>query len=238
MPLDAEHPVQRRIDTLHEAGVKFVLTQSRYMDKEFSEQFTGVILNLDELEEQLGRWDSNNPGKSISSSQLAYILFTSGSTGKPKGVMIEHAGMLNHIWAERDLLGLNEHMVFAQNANHCFDISVWQLVGALALGGTTAIYSNELVLQPQLFIERVIEDGVTLLEVVPSYMAVMMEQAEACDLDYKVLEHLIVTGEMVKPHLLKKWFGLYPNIAIVNAYGPAEASMTLASMYCGICLKS
>ncbi len=224
LPLDVDHPLERRLNVLEEAGVKVVLTDSAHVEPDFRARFEGTILCLDELESQWSNWQEDNVGTAIDAYQLAYILFTSGSTGKPKGVMIEHAGMLNHIWAERDLLGLDDSLVFAQNANHCFDISVWQMVGALVLGGTTAIYSNELVRQPQRFIDQVVQDGVTLLEVVPSYMTVMLEDAEDGRTEYRSLKHLIITGEMVKPHLLEKWFAVYPDIAIVNAYGPAEAS--------------
>ena len=41
-----------------------------------------------------------------SSDQFAYIYFTSGSTGEPKGAMCEHAGMLNHLYAKIDDLGI------------------------------------------------------------------------------------------------------------------------------------
>ncbi|MGG1879491.1 amino acid adenylation domain-containing protein, partial [Paenibacillus cisolokensis] len=224
LPLDVEHPVRRRLEVLHEAGAKWVLTLSEYVEEEFRAGYEGTILCLDELAEHIGSYSQDNLEHKPSPAQLAYSLFTSGSTGKPKGVMIEHAGMLNHIWAERDLLGLGADMVFAQNANHCFDISVWQLTGALALGGTTAIYSNELVLEPQRFVDRMIEDGVTLLEVVPSYLTVMMDDAETREVKHPHLRHLIITGEAVKPHLLKRWFALYPDVPVVNAYGPAEAS--------------
>src|SRR5690606_9896983 len=121
-------------------------------------------------------------------TDLAYTLFTSGSTGKPKGVMIEHLGMLNHIWAEADDLGLSEDIVFAQTANHCFDISVWQFFGALVLGGTTAIYPDELILAPGQFINQVIRDQVTLLEVVPSYLAVLLDLVEERSLRFEHLQ--------------------------------------------------
>jgi len=40
-----------------------------------------------------------------------YIFFTSGSTGEPKGAMCEHSGMLNHIFAKIDDLGIGEGRV-------------------------------------------------------------------------------------------------------------------------------
>ena len=45
-------------------------------------------------------------GVAVAADQLAYIYFTSGSTGEPKGAMCEHAGMLNHLYAKIDDLGI------------------------------------------------------------------------------------------------------------------------------------
>ncbi|PWW06592.1 amino acid adenylation domain-containing protein, partial [Paenibacillus cellulosilyticus] len=224
LPLDVSHPLQRRLDILNEANVQYVVTLSSYATPELLHQYEGNVICLDLIEDQLQALEHDNIEKAIEPFSLAYILFTSGSTGKPKGVMIEHAGMLNHILAERDMLGLDEHLVFAQNANHCFDISVWQMVGALALGGTTVIYSNEMVLEPRAFVESVVKDHVTLLEVVPSYLSVMMDCLEEDKLSLPNLKHLMITGEAVKPHLLTRWSTLGFEVPIVNAYGPAEAS--------------
>ena len=47
-----------------------------------------------------------NLGVEVAPDQLAYIYFTSGSTGEPKGAMCEHAGMVNHLFAKIDDLGI------------------------------------------------------------------------------------------------------------------------------------
>src|SRR5262249_21160244 len=79
---------------------------------------------------------------------LAYIIFTSGSTGSPKGAMIEHRGMLNHIFAKIDCLGLNASDSVIQNAPQVFDISVWQFVAPLVAGGKVHIVGDMLSRDP------------------------------------------------------------------------------------------
>ena len=85
-------------------------------------------------------------GVDVAPDQLAYIYFTSGSTGEPKGAMCEHAGMLNHLYAKIDDLGIGEGQVVAQTAPQCFDISLWQLVSALLVGGRTLLVEQEVIL--------------------------------------------------------------------------------------------
>jgi len=155
---------------------------------------------------------------------LAYVIYTSGSTGKPKGAIVEHRGMMNHISAKINDLRISANSVVAQNASHTFDISVWQFFAALAQGGRTVIYPGETVLKPERFITRLMRDGITILEVVPSYLSVILSTISAGDFAHLPLEYLLVTGEEVKPHLVKQWFEKYPGIKMVNAYGPTEAS--------------
>ncbi|ADL52201.1 amino acid adenylation domain protein [Clostridium cellulovorans 743B] len=224
IPVDTNYPIQRKLGILEDSKANYVITKSEYIDEEFKANYKGNIICVDLVEDKILEEEAENLNIEIAQNNLAYVLFTSGSTGKPKGVMIEHMGMLNHIFAERDELNLDTNLVFAQNANQCFDISVWQFFGALALGGTTAIYPNDMILNSEEFTDSIIKDQVTLLEVVPSYLMVMMDYLEESKLTLENLKYLIITGEAVKPQVIKRWFELFPGIKMVNAYGPAEAS--------------
>jgi amino acid adenylation domain-containing protein/non-ribosomal peptide synthase protein (TIGR01720 family) len=159
-------------------------------------------------------------------SSLAYIIYTSGSTGKPKGVMIEHMGMMNHIQAKINDLQLTPESIVAQNATHTFDISIWQFFAALTVRGRIVIYTDELIMDPGRFLSWLVKDQVTIIEVVPSYLSVLLDYTEEqSTLTLPLsLHYLLVTGEELKPYLVKKWFDIYPDIKMVNAYGPTEAS--------------
>ena len=106
----------------------------------------------------------------VTPDDLAYVIYTSGSTGVPKGAMITHRGMLNHLWAKVADLGLDAADTVAQTASQCFDISVWQLLSPLLVGGRVRIYGDNLVQQGVELFERVDADGVTIFEAVPSLL--------------------------------------------------------------------
>ena len=165
-----------------------------------------------------------NPPRINDLADLSYVIYTSGSTGKPKGAMVEHIGMMNHLHAKITDLRLTGNSIIAQNASHTFDISVWQFFAALIPGGKTIIYPDELVLDPERFISGIIEDRISILEVVPSYLSIMLDFLVDEDIGSLPIDYLLVTGEEIKPALVKKWFDKYPGIKMVNAYGPTEAS--------------
>jgi amino acid adenylation domain-containing protein/non-ribosomal peptide synthase protein (TIGR01720 family) len=157
-------------------------------------------------------------------SDLSYVIYTSGSTGNPKGVMVEHAGMINHIYAKIADLEISKKSIIAQNAAHCFDISVWQFLAPLVCGGTTVIYGNNDILKPRQFMNKLREAQISILEVVPSYLEILLDAVEEDGNRFEFLEYLLVTGEAIKSGLVEKWFNLCPDCKLVNAYGPTEAS--------------
>jgi amino acid adenylation domain-containing protein len=153
----------------------------------------------------------------------AYLIFTSGSTGEPKGALIRHSGMLNHLRAKVVDLDLTEDDRVVQLATQCFDISVWQLLAAWLVGGTTVIVSQDVVTDIPALLRTTVAEDVTVLEVVPSYLDAVLAETELRPVDLPALRYLLVTGEALPPGLTHRWFARYP-VPMVNAYGPTEAS--------------
>ncbi|SOB83280.1 non-ribosomal peptide synthetase [Streptomyces sp. 1331.2] len=167
---------------------------------------------------------AGNPGRAIAPGQLAYIYFTSGSTGAPKGAMCEHEGMLNHLYAKLDDMELTAGEVVTQIASQCFDISLWQLLAPLLAGGSTTIVDTELQLDVERFIGLLADGGIQVIQIVPAYLDVMLSNLEKHPRALGDLRSVSVTGEALKVSLVKRWFALYPDIRLVNAYGATEVS--------------
>ncbi|ASZ13677.1 non-ribosomal peptide synthetase [Chitinophaga pendula] len=203
VPIDITYP-QNRIDYMVQ-DLNAVLTM-RGLDNELLNTFPETTLE-----------DQPAP------ASLAYIIYTSGSTGNPKGVMIEHRGMLNHLYAKINDLGIDKDSKVAYTASYTFDISVWQMFSALLCGGRTCIYAQDAILEPARLLTLFSQDAITIAEVVPSYLSAIVDVPEVQLLND--LKYLLITGEALHAWLVNKWFEVdKKGITLVNAYGPTEAS--------------
>ncbi|MEV6399594.1 amino acid adenylation domain-containing protein [Streptomyces sp. NPDC051907] len=157
---------------------------------------------------------------------LAYVIFTSGSTGKPKGAMVHRRGMVNHLLAKVQDLSLAASDVVVHNAPVTFDISVWQMLSPLVVGGRLIVVSRETAADPQELFGRIAQDGVTVLEVVPSLLRAAVDswQGGLVRPELAPLTWLMVTGEALPADLAAQWLEIAPHIPLVNAYGPTECS--------------
>ncbi|WPN22087.1 non-ribosomal peptide synthetase [Pseudomonas marginalis] len=185
---------------------------------------------LDGFDCQLLVWEEipargENPGLYSGPDNLAYVIYTSGSTGLPKGVMVEQRGMLNNQLSKVPYLALSDADVIAQTASQSFDISVWQFLAAPLFGARVDIVPNTLAHDPQGLLEHVQAQGITVLESVPSLIQGMLAQ-DRISLDG--LRWMLPTGEAMPPELAHQWLLRYPQIGLVNAYGPAECSDDVA----------
>ncbi len=154
---------------------------------------------------------------------LAYVIFTSGSTGVPKGAMLTHRGLLNHLRARIASLDLTGKDVVAQTAPQIFDISIWQSLAALLVGGRVQIVRTEVVRDPVSLLEEADRERITVLEVVPSLLGAMLHAVDSYP-RLEALRWLIATGEALPPDLARGWHAIYPHIPLVDAYGPTECT--------------
>ena len=226
VPVDPSQPSSRIAAVLNESGAPIVVTHSHIRERLTLDALRHdcVDVCLDEMD--LTGQPITNPEVSHRPDDLAYVIYTSGSTGTPKGAMVEHLGMLNHIYAKVDDLRLSRADVIAHTASLTFDISVWQAFTALVLGGRVHILSETAAKDPHALLETVTSGGITVVEIVPSLLrAVLQEIDEVPERpDLSALRWMILTGEALPPELCIAWCAAYPRIPLFNAYGPTECS--------------
>lgn len=225
LPIEPHFPADRIARTLIRAGCRMVLAEegsTATLDEALNGMPAVAKLLFENVE--TGGYAADDPGLQIRPDQLAYVYFTSGSTGEPKGAMCEHEGMVNHLYAKIEDLGIGSGDVVAQSAPQCFDISLWQLVSALLVGGRTLIVGQDRILDVERFVDTVARGGVSVFQVVPSYLDALVAYLDGKPRALPRLRCVSATGEALKQELVRRWFDLMPDVKLVNAYGLTETS--------------
>lgn len=225
LPLDPHYPPTRIVQILTQSQPTVILHQKAF-EAVLTEAFAEADKQIPLQEIEINDIPAPNLPVHCAPDDLAYVIFTSGSTGKPKGAMVQQKGMINHLYAKITDLVMNDEDRMAQTASQCFDISVWQFLAALLSGGRVHIFNDLVVRDPAVLINRLVEERITVMEVVPSLMRVLLQevQRQGNKLNLSHLRWQIPTGEALPPELVREWFAHFPDIPLVNAYGPTECS--------------
>jgi amino acid adenylation domain-containing protein len=214
VPMDPAYPKDRLHFIMQDARMPVVLTQSAFTHLLDSSEARLVCLDTDRT--QIQAQSPDNLNASVQRDNLAYVIFTSGSTGRPKGVAIEHRSVLSlAAWAQstfsRDELG----GVLA-GTSVCFDLSIFEILVPLALGGRVILAENVLQL-PHL----AARDEVRLINTVPSAMTELLRERGVP----ASVQTVNLAGEPLAQSLVESIYELPQVRRVFDLYGPTEATV-------------
>ncbi|MEQ8973602.1 MAG: amino acid adenylation domain-containing protein [Coleofasciculus sp. C1-SOL-03] len=222
VPIDPGLPGERRWHLLEEAQVQWVLTQS-WLDTDLEWSETSRRFCIDTLEPS----SSSAPLEPIQHpSDLAYVIYTSGSTGKPKGVMIDHRGAVNTILDINQRFNVKcQDRVFALSSLS-FDLSVYDIFGTLAAGGTLVIPDAHATKDPAHWVQLIVQHQVTLWNSVPALMQMLVEYAASrSELLPQSLRLVMLSGDWLPLNLPDQIRTLFKEVQVISLGGATEASI-------------
>ncbi|MGH9361547.1 MAG: non-ribosomal peptide synthetase, partial [Thermoanaerobaculia bacterium] len=174
VPIEGNWPADRVHYILQSKGIGHLVTQSSRLS------FLDALPPLPELRQvvcpdrdaaRLAAMPDRRPRSGAGPDDLAYIIFTSGSTGRPKGVMVRHEPAVNLVhWVNHRFgVGPEDRVLFVTNLS--FDLSVYDIFGLLAAGGSVRVASAEEVRDPARLVEILKGEPITFWDSAPAALA-------------------------------------------------------------------
>ncbi len=155
---------------------------------------------------------------------LAYVIFTSGSTGKPKGVMVRHRPAVNLIdWVNRRFgVGPSDRLLFVTSP--AFDLSVYDIFGVLAAGGSIRIASDDEVADPERLARMLADEPVTFWDSAPAALW-QLHPLLPERVDGSRLRLVFCSGDWIPLSLPERMRGCFPGATVVALGGATEATI-------------
>ncbi len=223
LPVDSALPRERRWQLMEQGGAEVALTQpwlEESLDWPEWVKRVGVTGDQDASE------DGEPAACAVSPENLAYVIFTSGSTGLPKGVMIDHRGAVNTILDVNRRFGVGPEDRVLAVSSLSFDLSVYDVFGLLAAGGTVVMADASPAPDPEGWLELMAREQVTIWNSVPALMEILVEGpgAAAGGLPGS-LRLVLLSGDWIPLALPARIAGLATRASVVSLGGATEASI-------------
>ncbi|MCF8479676.1 MAG: amino acid adenylation domain-containing protein [Rhodospirillum sp.] len=225
VPLSPGLPPARLADLIAKAGITLVFTDNDRTDAKLPDGVASIRMDRPVP-------DGTPRPVAVKPNDLAYVIFTSGTTGTPKGVMISHQSAVNTIVDMVERLGMTRKDVLLGLSDLSFDLSVFDIFGALAMGATLITTgSGQRTRDPAHFLGLIDRHGVTIWNSVPAIMGMLVDYMEATGRRAPGLRVVFMSGDWIPIDLPDRIFAAAPNASVFSGGGATEASIWSVSYH-------
>jgi amino acid adenylation domain-containing protein len=226
VPLDAGLPADRVGLLLRRTGARLAVTQLRLAaDLGRSHAETRWLAVDDSAAGAPDQPRPPAPAPRAGPDDLAYVIHTSGSTGAPKGVMITHRAAVNTLLDvnRRFRIGPGDRVLALSALD--FDLSVSDLFGTLAAGGTIVVPEAG-SRDPAHWARLLADEGVTVWNSVPAMMQMLVEYLDTRGAGPNGrLRLALLSGDWIPVGLPDQVRRCFPGVEVVSLGGATEAGI-------------
>jgi amino acid adenylation domain-containing protein len=151
---------------------------------------------------------------------LAMLIYTSGSTGRPKGVMMSHRNCDAASDSITTYLRNTPDDVILNVLPLAFDYGLYQLLMAVRMGATLVLEKSFAF--PQAIFDRIREEGVTGLPLVPTMAAMILQMRDLQPGFLPSLRYITNTAAALPVAHIERMRSLFPGVQLYSMYGLTE----------------
>ena len=241
VPVDPNLPVTRMRKMMDSLGIRCVLITPGLEEKmesvmTQSENISTVYSLGEEIRMKentpLSAWTDTLLTEDIiypsaTPEDIAYVIFTSGSTGLPKGVVVQHRPVVNIVEWINNTFEINETDKVLCVASLGFDLSVYDIFGALAKGAAISVATYEDLASPSLLAGKLVKEGITVWNSAPPVLLNMMQWCEWNEFsaDGNALRLVMLSGDWIALQLPGKVWKYFDKARVVSLGGATEATI-------------
>lgn len=218
VPLDPALPIERLCCIIEQSQITAVIGDKQTLQHG---AWPVATLNVHAAQDETG--DVVPPLFDFSTANgLAYSVFTSGSTGTPKGIDVEHHSIVALLEATFQALDVEDGLVWSWTLATSFDLSVWEIWGALCSAGTLLIVPTHIRNQPDRLLALWDCAGVNVITQTPSGLKNMLTEFLRRPI-LASMRHWLICGEALPGETARHY--LSDHWTLWNLYGPAETTV-------------
>lgn len=221
LPLDPQHPAQRRRFILENARADLLLHDG---DSDLDDLMLPTL--------NVHRLPASKPGiptslirRVMGVDDPAVAIYTSGTTGQPKGVLLSHRNLSHFCAWYGDYVDLQRASRALQFSTINFDASLLDILPTFIQGALLVVPSEDQRRDPQQLVELMGAQRVTHAFLPPALLSVMPLEAPLG------LAHLITGGDVCEPFVIEQ---LAPQCRFHNIYGPTETTVLATTRQFGV----
>jgi amino acid adenylation domain-containing protein len=218
LPLDPDHPTERKEFLIKDSRVPFIITARRWVNTLPTGSYQRII--LEDIEKEFKRQPTHTPEHGLKDGNMSYLFYTSGSTGLPKGVMmsLRSKRLEKNSGSTADDHKPKKVMLKSSTG---FTVILLETFTPLTSGGEIVVIPKGKETDGPYLVEKIRQEKIETLNLVPSLLSLLLLQdgIEKCT----SLRKVFTVGERLPVSVQREFFQKLPHTRLFVFFGCTEA---------------